>query len=72
MDQIWNRITRNRAIGRHTWLYIDEMQLLFSNEFSANYIFLSSGAGAGSGEQSRLELLKMWKPFCSLTLHAGC
>lgn len=39
MDQIWNRITRNRAIGRHTWLYIDEMQLLFSNEFSANYFF---------------------------------
>ena len=32
MDQIWNRITRNRAIGRHTWLYIDEMQLLYFSQ----------------------------------------
>ena len=39
LDQIWNRITQNRAIGKRTWIYIDEMQLLFSNEYSANYFF---------------------------------
>lgn len=39
LDQIWNRITANRAIGKRTWIYIDEMQLLFSNEYSANYFF---------------------------------
>lgn len=39
LDQIWNRITRNRAIGKRTWIYIDEIQLLFQNEYSANYFF---------------------------------
>lgn len=39
LDQIWNRITQNRAIGRRTWLYIDEIYLLFQNEYSANYLF---------------------------------
>ena len=39
LDQIWNRITKNRAIGKRTWIYIDEIQLLFTNEYSANYFF---------------------------------
>lgn len=39
LDQIWNRITQNRAKGRRTWLYIDEIYLLFQNEYSANYLF---------------------------------
>jgi len=39
LDQIWNRITRNRAIGKRTWIYIDEIQLLFQNEHSTNYFF---------------------------------
>lgn len=39
LDQIWNRITRNRAIGKRTWIYIDEIQLLFQNEYSATYFF---------------------------------
>ncbi len=39
LDQIWNRITQNRAIGKRTWIYIDEFQLLLSNEYSANYFF---------------------------------
>lgn len=39
LDQIWNRITQNRALGKRTWIYIDEIQLLFQNEYSANYFF---------------------------------
>lgn len=39
LDQIWNRITMNRAIGRRTWIYMDEIYLLFQNEYSANYLF---------------------------------
>lgn len=39
LDQIWNRITRNRAFGKRTWIYIDEIQLLFQNEYSSNYFF---------------------------------
>ena len=37
MDQIWNRITRNRSIGKRTWIYIDELQMLFQAESSARY-----------------------------------
>jgi len=39
LDQIWNRITQNRAIGKRTWIYMDEIYLLFQNEYSANYLF---------------------------------
>ncbi|MEG0570368.1 MAG: ATP-binding protein [Oscillospiraceae bacterium] len=39
LDQIWNRITQNRALGKRTWIYIDEIYLLFQNEYSANYLF---------------------------------
>ncbi len=39
LDQVWNRITKNRLSGTRTWVYIDEMQLLFSNEYSATYFF---------------------------------
>jgi hypothetical protein len=39
LDQVWNRITANRERGVRTWLYIDEMQLLFANEYSENYFF---------------------------------
>lgn len=39
LDQIWNRITQNRLIGKRTWIYIDEIQLLFTNDYSANYFF---------------------------------
>ncbi|MBS4749588.1 DUF87 domain-containing protein [Granulicatella sp. zg-ZJ] len=39
LDQIWNRITINRAKGIRTYVYIDEMQLLFSNEHVAVYFF---------------------------------
>lgn len=39
LDQIWNRITLNRILGKRTWIYIDEIYLLFQNEYSANYLF---------------------------------
>ena len=39
LDQIWNRITQNRALGKRTWIYIDEIQLLFQHENSATYFF---------------------------------
>ena len=38
LDQIWNRITLNRAEGKRTWIFIDEIQLLFQNDQSANFI----------------------------------
>jgi len=39
LDAIWNRIAENRKKGKHTWIYIDEMYLLFNNEYSANFFY---------------------------------
>lgn len=39
LDQIWNRVTQNREKGRRTWIYVDEFQLLTSNDFCRNYFF---------------------------------
>ena len=39
LDNIFNRIIRNRAKGRNTWVYIDEIYLLFQHEYSANFLF---------------------------------
>ena len=34
-----NRITANRAAGRETYIFIDEIYLLFQHEYSANFLF---------------------------------
>ena len=39
LDYVWNRITENRAKGKRTWIYMDEIYLLFANEYSANFLF---------------------------------
>ena len=39
LDSIFNRIIRNRSLGRNTWVYIDEIYLLFQHEYSANFLF---------------------------------
>lgn len=39
LDSILNRITKNRAEGRETYIFIDEIYLLFQYEYSANFLF---------------------------------
>lgn len=39
LDSILNRITQNRAAGKQTFIFIDEIYLLFQHEFSANFLF---------------------------------
>ena len=39
LDSILNRITENRAKGRKTYIFIDEIYLLFQHEYSANFLF---------------------------------
>ena len=39
LDAIFNRITRNRNEGRNTWILIDEIYVLFANEYSAAFLF---------------------------------
>jgi len=36
-DQIWGRVTANRAAKRTTWIYLDEMHLLLKEEQTAAY-----------------------------------
>ena len=39
LDSVFNRIVRNRKLGKNTWVYIDEIYLLFQHEDSANFLF---------------------------------
>ena len=39
LDSILNRITRNRAAGRETYIFIDEIYLMFKHEYSADFLF---------------------------------
>lgn len=39
LDSILNRITMNRVKGRNTFIFIDEIYLLFQHEYSANFLF---------------------------------
>ena len=39
LDSILNRISRNRAKGRTTYIFIDEIYLMFQHEYSANFLF---------------------------------
>jgi len=38
LDSILNRITANKEKGKNTFIFIDEIYLLFKNEYSANFI----------------------------------
>lgn len=39
LDSILNRITQNRAKGKETYIFIDEIYLLFQHEYSSNFLF---------------------------------
>lgn len=39
LEFVWKRVLHNHAIGKRTWLYIDEIYLMFQNEYSDNYIY---------------------------------
>lgn len=39
LDNILNRITANKARGRKTYIFIDEIYLLFKHDYSANFLF---------------------------------
>ena len=39
LDSILNRITSNRVKGKSTYIFIDEIYLLFQYEYSANFLF---------------------------------
>lgn len=38
LDHIWNQVVENRKLGKQTWFYVDEIYLLFQNEYSAEFL----------------------------------
>lgn len=38
LEEIWGRVIRNKQQGRRTWLYIDEVHLLFANPSAAQQL----------------------------------
>jgi len=36
-DQVWNKVSQNRNLGKSTWYYIDELHLLLKDEQTAAY-----------------------------------
>ena len=39
LDNIWNRIVANRGKKKRTWLYMDEIYLMFNNEYSGRFLY---------------------------------
>ena len=38
LDSIWNRIVENRRLHKRTWIYIDEVHILFASDDSAKFL----------------------------------
>lgn len=38
LEHIMNRLKRNKNLGKHTWIFIDEFHVLLANQYSADYI----------------------------------
>jgi hypothetical protein len=38
LDYIWNRLSHNRNNGRSTWIYIDEIYLLFADDYCLQFL----------------------------------
>lgn len=38
LDSVWNRVVQNRKKGKRTWVYVDEIYLLFKNPVSADFL----------------------------------
>lgn len=39
LDAVWNRLTVNRFKDKYTWIDLDEIYLLFANEYSSNFLY---------------------------------
>lgn len=62
LDSILNRITQNRAKGRNTFIFIDEIYLLFQHEYSANFLLLFGSVCVNTALMLRV-LRRMWTTF---------
>lgn len=71
LDSILNRITQNRAKGRNTFIFIDEIYLLFQHEYSANFLFTLGSVCGNTGRTAQV-LPRMWTTFCRAIRRGRC
>lgn len=71
LDSIFNRVIRNRKQGRNTWIYIDEIYLLFSTNI-VQISFLRCGNVSESTAPVRQGLRRMWAICWNLIRRAPC
>lgn len=38
LESLWSKIIRNQRMGKRTWIWIDEIYLLFKDEYSARFL----------------------------------
>ena len=38
LDHIQNRLSKNKELGKYTWIFIDEFHILLANPYSAQYV----------------------------------
>jgi len=38
LEHIMERLKRNKNLGKHTWIFVDEFHILLANQYSADYI----------------------------------
>lgn len=39
LETLWTRIKRNFEAGRRTWIYVDEIYLMFANDYCVNFFY---------------------------------
>nr|AXN76713.1 hypothetical protein [Streptococcus suis] len=71
LDSILNRITQNRAKGRNTFIFIDEIYLLFQHEYSANFLFTLWSVCVNTVRTVQV-LRRMWTTFCRAIRQGRC
>lgn len=76
LDHIWNRITTNRAQGKNTWIFIDEIYLLFRNEYSSSFLFefwkrVRKWGGIPTGIEQNIEVILMSETARTMLSNSG-
>lgn len=49
LESLWDRVKKNFEIGKRTWIYIDEIYLLFYNDYCVRFFFELWKRGAKHG-----------------------
>lgn len=39
LNHVWNKVVENRKKNKRTWIYIDEIYLLFASRYSSNFLY---------------------------------